>query len=713
MGVGIESDSVRCSIRRAACVLTILTLTRSAAADGEPGAQALRDRARVAFEHHDYGAAAHLLSRASAMDPSDPAVLRDLAVVLAANGSLDESVERYAQYLARVPGDDAARLAMATTLSWSKDPRRVAEAERLLTALLDAHPHDDATLLQRARARSWANRLAASVSDYHAYLAMKPGDEAARLELARVLSWSGRADDAREAVAILERHVAARPGDDAVALELAKALTIASDEASLERALRIYDADFARHPRRVESALGRARARAALGRTEEAVQALDAYARVRPDDDRATLEIANVLAQRSDPSGSIPLYDLYVQRHPADVDARTRRARALLWAGEHRRAEGELDALRREARSDEERDTLDLDLGRLYAQTERPFAALDRFDGVLARDPTNEAARRERARVSARAGSRTEPRFFYYGDTAGVSVVALTAENRARVMKNVAVLSDAGAWSLGSRAEVLRTGRANLGAWVRLAPFELEAAAGPRAYERYAPSYGGRAAVRAAPAGWMKLALEYQYDDLYVDLYQPASIAAGIRGHALHAMGNATLPLRVRVSGRAGVRSVLADNRALDAGGTVLVPVFGPVSAGYSAQFLTWSSNDPSYWSPQAFASHLGVVRVAKSLFHGDLAYDVQGVAGIAGERISGAADPKFGPSFGGSCGISYAAGTRVVLRVAAQYAQTIRELTNTAVPVGESRVAPKAAPTITTSLYWWVSTTGSVIVYL
>jgi predicted Zn-dependent protease len=825
----------------------------AAAAGDAREADRLRERARIAAERKDYPEAESLLDRAFKADRSKTAILKDLAVVFASDGKIVESVARYRQYLELVPGDDAARLAMATTLSWSKDPALLAEADKLLTAYMASHPDADDALLQRARVRSWsgqpvpaekdfraylakhpgeskvklelamalsgnkepaalnaaiaiydahlasnpgdldivlqrarvhswANHPAEAATDFRAYLQAKPDDQAARLELARVLRWSGQAaqavaalralvaakpddeaaklelaralvrsdrpDDVNEGLLLLDRHVATHPGDEEaflerararaaakkttlaiadlraylgrhphdekVALELAEVLASSTDKAVRRDALTLYGAHLAAHPDDARVLLARGRLRAELGMSDEAVQDLAAYRQLKHDDDAADLEIANVLAQGAAPKQSIPYYDAYVARHPQDAAARTRRARALLWGGDYPRAESELEELRRSAKTDAEKNELDLELVRLYAQTSRRFDAADLVEKVLERDPKSAAALTERARLQVVLGSRLEPRVFYYEDKSRIRISSLTVEARAALSRNFAFIADVGGYTLGTAAETLLTSRGNLGAWVRYRALELEATVGPRVYQYFGPSFGTRAAARVRPARWASLSLDYQYDDIYFDMLQPASVSSGIRGHALHLTGEGTLPLGVRLTGRVGSRLLQPDNRSFDSTATLQVPIVGPLSAGYNVQYIAWRFNDPTYWSPQAFAAHLGLVRVAQTFAQSGFGYDLQGVAGIAGERIQGAPEAGFGLSFGVSGTVSYQVSQRVLLRLGAQYSQTVRRLPRPVLGGSTPSDAPGAdAAEEEPSIYWWVTGTASAIFYL
>jgi hypothetical protein len=383
-----------------------------------------------------------------------------------------------------------------------------------------------------------------------------------------------------------------------------------------------------------------------------------------------------------------------------------------LWSGDDAAAEEALDALRRAA-ADSKRSVADdatVDLARLYAQTGRVLQAYDLADEVARRAPSNDGARQERARLATALGTRLDSRLFFFQDKTDVRIAAVIEEARIALNEKFGIIADASGWHLETAAETLYSARANLGAYARLRFLELETAMGPRFYEHFSPEFGLRAAARATPTRWLSAALTYQYDDIYVDLLQPASISAGIRGHAAHLAADVTLPFRVRVSGRVGTRFLEPDNQSFESTATVMVPVVRPLSLGYNVQYLTWKFNDPSYWSPQAFAAHMFVVRVAQTFTHPAIGYDVQGVIGVAGERIELAPEAGFGPSFGGSGTVTYSVTDRIELRLGLQYAQTVRELP---VVLAGSTPTPGAATQPTAiSKYWWLLGNTSMLVH-
>lgn len=893
-------------------MLALLALWSPSAFATPAEADRLRGRARTAMERKDYKEAADLLERAVKADPSKPAILKDLAVVLASDQRIDESVAKYKQYLAKVPGDDAAALALATTLTWSKSKDQIKEGEQLLSEYIAKHPNADDALLQRARARSWtgqgegaeadyraylakhpndgkvklelaqalsarkdpkafaaaiaiydqhlaanpqdmpivlqrgrvhgwAGQIPEAITDFRAYLKTKPDDEAVTLEFARVLaqskkpedvtegaalldkqlqrhpddvdallarararSWSGQrpqaiADyrayaklveagairppavvderasfelgllltqqsaskesaehkeglalmdayaqkhpDDQEARTLLERaraggggggpvdpkaaadriatlraFVLAHPDDEKARLDLAQALSSVRDKAMLMEAIAIYDRSIAAHPDDVALRLQRGRVRGWAGLTKEALEDFNAFVAKNPQDDAVKLEIANVLSQSADPAAALPFYDEYIAKHPESTDAKARRARVLLWTGNYARAETAIEEARALATTDDAKNDLDVDLANLYAQTGRRNEAADLLDEVLARKPDHVEAQKALERVSIYLGARLDPQLFYYFDKAGIVILSGMVEGRAPIVRRrFGVLGDISGWSLGTpkgggaAGETLGAGRANLGVWGRVKFLDLEAAAGPRIYERFSPNWGMRARAAVAPVGWLSASLDYQYDDIYFDMLQPASISAGIRGHALHLTAGARLPFRTRITGRVGSRLLVPDNKSFDATGTILFDVVGPLSVGYNVQYITWDYNDSSYWSPQAFAAHLGIVRLSQTFNKVGFGYEVQGVLGAAGERIQGAPEAGFGLSFGASGALLYQPTPRVLLRLTTQYAQTVRSVPTT---IGGSTSKDIPAPTTQLSRYWWNLGTLSATVY-
>lgn len=565
-------------------------------------------------------------------------------------------------------------LAAATSLSWSKDPTELARAEQMFTAYLAKHPDAAPARLRRGRVRAWMGNTTEAVSDYQAYLSTHPDEDAVTLELARTLSWSKKADERRASIPIFDRYLAKNPTD-------------------------------------VDARLARARAHVWVGNITEADRDYVICIERRPTDDALLLERAQALFQGSTPGDAIPLFDRYIEKHPTELAARLARARALLWSGDYGRAEDELEALQRGQLTQAHHDEVDLELARLYAQTARKQTACDILEAILARSPANKDARAELERVSVPLHSRIEPSFSFYTDKANIAVLASSIEGRLALTRRFGILVNTTGYSLGTAAETLYAARTSLGAWGIYKSLEAEASIGPRFYEYFKPKFGASAKLRFTPVRDLRLEASYQYDDIYFDILQPASISAGIRGHALFATGDLRLPARIRITGRIGTRQLLPDNHGLDMSGTALVGLVGPLSVGYNVQFIAWTDNDPAYWSPQAFAAHLGIVRLSGMFDHAKFGYDAQAVLGAAGERIARTPDVGFGLSFGGSAALSYEVHPHLLLRLGLQYSQTVRSVPK--IPVGGSSATVIEGEDVEIeSRYWWLAGSASATVY-
>jgi len=606
--------------------------------------------------------------------PATGADVRQSARAAAAQGKPGEAIVAWRTVVRLFPDDDEALLALGSQLSWRKDRAALEESIPLFDRYLARNPWDGPALLQRARAHAWTGDTARAARDYRAYLGRHPDDDVVLLELGRTLSWS-------------------------------------KVRADVEASLAVFDRYLARHPDSGDAVLARARAAAWAGRAVEAETALLAYAEAHPGDDAALREAATIVAQGKDPARAVPLFERYLARHPDDFEAEARRARALLWSGAYGDAEPALSAARARAPSDRARDDIDVDRARLLAQTGRRPEALDLLEEVLVRAPGHAGARQERERVSVAYRSRITPGVTTFGDKSGIFIVATSLSSAVHLSRDLAVLMDVGAWRLGNRAETLWTGRANAGLWTRPGgSFELELQGGPRLYQHFAPAFGGRVSAKMRPARWLGGQLEYAYDDIYVDLMQPASVAAGIRAHALSlAPEIAVGPLLA--SGRVGSHIATGENRSFEATGTATVLIVRPIRVGYNAQWLSWSYNDPAYWSPQAYAAHLGVVRAAQDLGVGGgrLAYDAQVALGTAAERITAVPSSGYGVAWGASLALLWAPTTTVAVRVSAQYGETVRRVLPLATRAGAGAAPAAPAPGPQSNNYYWLTATAAV----
>jgi hypothetical protein len=137
-----------------------------------------------------------------------------------------------------------------------------------------------------------------------------------------------------------------------------------------------------------------------------------------------------------------------------------------------------------------------------------------------------------------------------------------------------------------------------------------------------------------------------------------------------------------------------------------MVPIKRPLSVGYEGQWLSWKTNDPGYWSPQGYASHLAVLRLNQDFSR--IGYEVQGAVGIAAERVEHLPQTGYGPAFGFGGAFSYMPSPRVKLALSVSYGQTVRE----AVSIVQGGANPGQATTelhSVSNVYWWLTSSASI----
>jgi tetratricopeptide (TPR) repeat protein len=382
------------------CTLLVVPLTIGSAwaaprSVEEVEAERLRGLARDANARKDYRDAAELLERAYRLDPARPATLKDIAVALASDGRIAAAVARYKEYLRIVPGDAPAFLAMATTLSWSKNKFDLQDAEQLLTEYLQAHPDSDDAFLQRARVRAWTGSDAA-VGDYRAYIAKHP-DPSVKLELALALSSHADPKAFAEAIAIYDEHLASDPNDLAIVLQRARVRSWAGRTSEAIVDYRLYleakpDDDLARQEL----------ARLTASTTKPPDTTITGLrARVARDvgDEKAQLALASALSglqDRASQREALALLGTYLGKHPADATILLQRARVHGWARMTTEAIRDFHAY---LELHPEDDAVRLEMANVVALGDEPAAAIPLYDAYLEDHPDDRATRAHRARV--------------------------------------------------------------------------------------------------------------------------------------------------------------------------------------------------------------------------------------------------------------------------------------------------------------------------
>jgi len=620
-----------------------------------------------------------LLTGVMDADPS-PEVMKELADVHAWAGNLTQAATLYRKLLALKPDDAVVSLALANALSWSKDPQMQREALVLFDAHLGTHPADDQTRLQRGRVRSWAGQIPGAVADFKAYLAKHPEDDKAKLELAAVLSWG-------------------------------------KDKQPLRQALALYDAHLLKHPTDHEAQLQRARVRSWAGELDGSISDYRVCL-ARKDDPKVRLELGKTLGWAGRLDEAVKELDA-VPPTTGDAEARLTRAMILRWGGRYAEAERDVVALRNGPADAQLRRQLDLELALIYGQTERKIAALRMLDALVAREPDYREAREERTRLGRAFRPEVTPGLALYSDKGKISVLTMSLSGKVFILPQLDVLLDVGIYRLGTAVEALWAERVDVGAGARPWDWlEIEVAGGLRTYQYFSPRGGVRLDVTGRPLASLRtsiqptFSLHYAYDDVYADLFQPASVPAQIRGSALHGDVQVQLPYRITAAGRLGGHFLAPENSSFEASGTLSVGVYKFLSAGYYGQWIAWDMNDPAYWSPQAYVAHMALLRATQGFNSINLYYDAQVSLGTAAERVAGLPEAGYGFAYGFGGGLVYLPRPWLKLRLTFQFGSTMREIVREVAKV--SSVQTSAVETVKvseSSTYWWLSTSFTAAV--
>lgn len=597
----------------------------------------------------------------------DPALRLQRARTRVWAGRLEEGLADYRAYLARGQASAAVRLELADALSASKSAAAQQEAAALFDAHLAAAPDDDAARLKRARVRAWAGDSGPAVLDYRAYLAKHPGESAVRLELAQVLGGDKDPARQREALDIYTRHLAASAGDDAVRLRRARLRGWLGEHAAAATELREYLSRHDEGPVRAELAA----ALAESGRLDE-----------------ASAEYARAAAQGA--------------RSP---EHRLQRARLLLWRGQHDVAEQELGALLGASPDGTVKTAAHVELARLYAQTERSLRALEVLDDVLGREPGHAAAAAERERLAREFRTAIVPGFFAYTDRNGINLFETSLDAPIYAGPRLNATLHGSVWRLSDGATSNWAQRLDVGLQARPGTdVELAVGLGPR-ISPSGTTGGFFASTRWRPSRRFQLTLRYAYDDIYQELYQPNAL--GVRGSAVQGDIVAELPYRIALQVRAVGRWVEPTNNDFESSWTFTIPVVGnAVRVGYYGQWLGWLNNSISYWSPQAYTAHLGIVRISHEFKENQLSLDGQLSMGTAAERVRGLTSAGFGLAFGVGGALVWRARDWLVLRAGCQLGSTVREQV-----VERPAASPGGAPTRVSqgNTYWWATPYASL----
>lgn len=274
-------------------------------------------------------------------------------------------------------------------------------AARAFEDYLKLHPDSAETVLQAARAWSWAQRVPEAERHYQDYLRRQPGDRIALRELAKIELWSKSYAAARERFTELVGDPAATTEDyealvhaftwdgdfEGAELYARRLAEMAPDNAVAKQAL----ADL--RERRRLAARNAADALAVAGRLPEAATAYSRYLREYGKDPMVQREIGRLLARSRRFDAAEQAYQDYLRDYPQDVQARVELANVEIWAGLYPAAEAEYRAI---LQADPGSVPALLGLAQImdYRGDDR-FRVLKSYKKVLGQDPANDVARQK------------------------------------------------------------------------------------------------------------------------------------------------------------------------------------------------------------------------------------------------------------------------------------------------------------------------------
>ena len=290
--------------------------------------------------------------------PDDPALLMRLAGLLQVGGKLDEATKAAQRVVELLPNHVDAWMQLGVVLVHQN---RNEEAARAFETCLARDPQN--VFARNNLAQVWVrlNRKAEAQREYERAIALKPGYGTAHLGLGRLLEEAGKSAEAEKHYTAARRHRVNRPADLAVLARFCQAKGWLTDAATnFMLAIKMNPSDG---PLRVDAgqcAIG-------LGRFEEARNDFAVATRLMPESGEAHFLLGRELGRSGDAAGAAEAFAAAVRLLPDVVEARLNLGLALMNSGRH-------------------------------------AEALREFEAVLARQPGNEIALQNAARL--RAGPR-------------------------------------------------------------------------------------------------------------------------------------------------------------------------------------------------------------------------------------------------------------------------------------------------------------------
>lgn len=282
-------------------------------------------RAYAALSRQELHEAATAFQEAITLQPAHAPLRKDYAYALLRMGETEAAREQFAEVMRLTPEDSAAALEYAflchetgqPALAWAifrklqdttnaehratarrtfaqLDAALQSQIDRLQQALA-AHPEDDSTHMELARAYAVRNQDSKAASHFEAAFRLKPDIPERLLDLAAAAHRAGDSEKARAALLAASRSSSAFVAEQARGLqpdrypylyEFQNALALAPSQPQLHRELAFF--------------------LVALGRTEEAMAAFRSLLTMAPDDCIANAQLGFLLQDAGEPRAAAP-----------------------------------------------------------------------------------------------------------------------------------------------------------------------------------------------------------------------------------------------------------------------------------------------------------------------------------------------------------------------------------------------------------------------
>lgn len=287
--------------------------------------------------------------------PEDPTLLIRLAGLLQVGGKLDEATKAAQRAVELSPNDVDALMQLGVVLVYQN---RNEEAKRAFETCLARDPQNVFARNNLAQVCVRLNRKTEAQNEYERAIALKPSYGTAHLGLGRLLEEAGRSAEAEKHYAAARRYRVHRPSDLAVLARFCLAKGWLTDAATnFALAIKMNPSDG-------PLCMDAGRCAVSLGRFDEARNYYAVATRLMPESGEAHFFWGRELGRAGDDAGAAQAFAAAVRLLPDVVEAR-------------------------------------LNLGLALMNSGRPSEALREFEAVLARQPRNQIALQNAAKLRA------------------------------------------------------------------------------------------------------------------------------------------------------------------------------------------------------------------------------------------------------------------------------------------------------------------------